>query len=109
MDSISIQQQPEENRFALLDGEAMIGEAAYVQHGDRRIFYHTVVDPAYGGRGLAGDLVASALRETMDAGVVVVPVCPYVRSWLERHPDVAERTQQPEPADLDALRAALGD
>jgi predicted GNAT family acetyltransferase len=101
----SIVDHPAQSRFEVQEGGKVIGFAAYVQHDGRRIFHHTVVEEAYNGQGLASRLVAAALRETLEAGLVVVPVCPYVRSWLERHPDVAERTQQPDASDFEALRA----
>ncbi|RII42303.1 N-acetyltransferase [Galactobacter valiniphilus] len=101
----SIVDDPAQSRFELQEGGKVIGFAAYVQHDGRRIFHHTVVDEAYNGQGLASRLVAAALRETFDAGLAVVPVCPYVRSWLERHPDVAERTSAPDASDFEALRS----
>lgn len=53
--------------------------------GSERIFYHTIVGEAYGGRGLAGILVGEALARTVDQGFTVVPVCPFVRSWTEKN------------------------
>lgn len=103
--TFSIVDDPAGKRFALLDGESVIGFAAYLEHDGRRVFYHTVVDEAYGGQGLASRLVAAALKETLDAGIAVVPVCPYVRSWLERHPDVAAQTSPADASDFEALRS----
>ena len=41
-----------------------------------RIFQHTVVDEAFGGRGLSKVLVATALADSKEKGLTVVPVCP---------------------------------
>jgi len=50
-----------------------------------RIFYHTVVGDEFGGRGLAGILVGEALASTRSEGFRVVPVCPFVRSWIPKN------------------------
>lgn len=41
-----------------------------------RIFHHTVVDEAFEGRGLSKVLVATALADSKEKGLTVVPVCP---------------------------------
>ncbi len=48
---------------------------------------HTEVDPAYGGRGFAAEIVAFALDDIRAQGRRVNPVCPYVARYIERHPD----------------------
>jgi len=45
------------------------------------------VPKAVGGRGLAGQLTRHALDWARGENLKVVPNCPYVASWLERHPD----------------------
>lgn len=44
--------------------------------GGERIFHHTEVDEAFGGRGLSKVLVAQSLAGSREQGVTVVPVCP---------------------------------
>ena len=60
--------------------------------GDQRVFYHTVVDPEYGGRGLATILVEEALNGARDAGKRIVPVCSMVETVLKKHPEFDEIT-----------------
>jgi predicted GNAT family acetyltransferase len=45
------------------------------------------VPKAVGGRGLAGTLTRHALDWARANSLRVKPTCPYVASWLERHPD----------------------
>lgn len=52
-----------------------------------RIFFHTEVDPEFGGRGLAGLLIRAALEEGIRNGRTVVPVCPLFASHLDKHGD----------------------
>lgn len=52
-----------------------------------RIFYHTVVDEQFGGRGLSKFLVAEALDDSRERGVTVVPVCPLFVKKLQEAGD----------------------
>lgn len=73
-----------------VDGGSPIGRAEYVDSSgadDERIFFHTEVDPAFGGRGLAGLLVAETLRDSIRSGRTVVPVCPLFARHLKNHGD----------------------
>jgi uncharacterized protein len=69
-----------------VDGKT-VGHADYADRGDQRVFHHTVVDPEYGGRGLATILVEEALNSARDAGKRVVPVCSMVVTVLKKHPE----------------------
>lgn len=53
--------------------------------GPARVFFHTEVDGAFDGRGLASLLVTAALEDTLASGLRIVPVCPYVTAFLRRH------------------------
>ncbi|AMT72579.1 GNAT family N-acetyltransferase [Mycobacteroides immunogenum] len=50
-----------------------------------RIFFHTEIDEKFGGRGLAGTLVRSALTTSRSTGRMIVPVCPYVRKFVGKN------------------------
>ncbi|MBV2356312.1 N-acetyltransferase [Streptomyces sp. J2-1] len=50
---------------------------------------HTVVEPAHAGRGIAGSLARELYAVAGREGVALVPLCPYVVRWAERHPGVA--------------------
>lgn len=53
------------------------GRAFFLTGPDgERIFHHTEVDEAFGGRGLSKVLVAQSLEGSREQGVTVVPVCP---------------------------------
>lgn len=71
---------------------------------------NTVVDEAYGGQGLAGRLTAFALDETVSAGLSIVPVCPYIKKYLEKHAeDHAGHVVVPTPDILQFLSAELAE
>ncbi len=77
---------PEASRYELrLDGE-LIGAAVYRLRLDRIVFIHTEVAEAYEGRGFAGLLASSALDDARRRGLAVVPLCPYIAAYIDRHP-----------------------
>lgn len=105
----AVRHNPDRSRFEVLDGDTVIGRAAYVDRADerQRIFYHTEIDEAYGGKGLAGSLAAEALDATVAAGLAIVPVCPYIKKYLEKHPEYSANIQKPTPAILEFLSRSL--
>lgn len=83
-------------RFEILVGDVVAGYADYQDEpasgGDPgvRTFPHTVVDPEFGGRGLAGRMIGEALHETREAGLRVRPACSFVARYVEKNPDAAD-------------------
>jgi predicted GNAT family acetyltransferase len=51
---------------------------------------HTEIDPRFEGRGLGGKLVSAALDEARADGQIVLPFCPFVNGYIERHPQYAD-------------------
>jgi predicted GNAT family acetyltransferase len=89
--AIDVRDNPDANRYELLvDGE-LAGVADYRDRAGRRIFVHTVVDQAFAGRGLGNRLAKGALDDAVARGMRVVPRCPFIRAWLERHPEYRNR------------------
>ena len=79
-----------EHRLELeIDGH--LAELEYHRSGTRFVIVHTGVPDALEGRGIGGRLVTAAIDLAVEHGWTVVPLCPFARSWLERHPDVASR------------------
>src|SRR5438093_12473036 len=94
MDDVVIRHNPERDRFEVLADGRVIGKAVYKDYdgGPQRIFYHTVINEEYGGQGLAGKLATEALDQTIAAGLNIVPVCPYIKKFLTKHPEYAPHT-----------------
>ncbi|MBV8686271.1 MAG: N-acetyltransferase [Alphaproteobacteria bacterium] len=77
------------HRYVLeLDGETAF--AAYRLEGDRIVFHHTVVPEALEGRGVGSALVKAALDHVRAKGLKVVPLCSFVKGWIERHPEAQD-------------------
>lgn len=61
--------------------------AAYQREGDTIVFTHTLVPQAIAGRGIAGKLIRFALDRARDQGLKVVPQCPFVKAYIDKHPE----------------------
>ena len=78
------------SRFEIYrDGK--LAELQYRRNGDRLVLIHTEVPIELEGHGIGGTLVTAAIDSAARDGMTVVPLCPFARGWLERHPDVANR------------------
>jgi predicted GNAT family acetyltransferase len=91
----TVQHNTEAGRYEIRDGERVLGLAAYERRGDTVVFTHTEVDPDVGESGLGSTLVRAALDDVRSRGEKVVPLCSFVRGWIERHPDYADLVADP--------------
>ncbi len=81
--------QRSEQEFTL-EVEAQRAVAAYQLEGDTIVFTHTVVPPEIEGRGVGTKLIRGALDIVRDRGLKVVPQCPFVRAYIEKHPETRD-------------------
>ncbi len=69
-----------------IDGHT--GYIAYdLEEPDRIVFTHTLVPPELEGRGIASAIAQHALDDARAKHLKVVPQCPYVASFIKRHPE----------------------
>jgi predicted GNAT family acetyltransferase len=96
MSDVTVRDNPGASRFeAYVDGR-LAGFSAYELSDDVITFTHTEVDDAFEGQGVGSALVRQELdvvRET--GGLRVRPRCPFVRGWIDKHPDYADLTRHP--------------
>lgn len=81
---------PGELQYELLDGDSVVGFIRYRREPGALALVHTDVDPDLEGTGAASQLVEDALDDLRRSGLKVIPICPYVRSWIGRHPGYAD-------------------
>ncbi|WP_329459530.1 GNAT family N-acetyltransferase [Streptomyces sp. NBC_01497] len=96
------------HRYEILVDGAAAGFTAYRDRGEQRVFYHTKIDDAFAGQGLASHLVREALTDVRGAGKRIVPVCPYVAKFLKRHDEFADIVDPVTPEVLQWLEAGRG-
>jgi len=77
----------EQHRYEITVDGNVSGFIDYHDRGERRALNHTEIDPAYEGQGLAGAITRAALDDIRARGKVVLPYCPYVRSFIDKHRD----------------------
>jgi predicted GNAT family acetyltransferase len=86
----TVRDNPEAERYEIREDDRLLGVAAYHRRGDTILFTHTEVDPEEGRSGLGSTLVRAALDDVRARGLTVSPLCPFVRGWIERHPEYAD-------------------
>lgn len=74
------------HRFEVVE-EGHLAELDYQRQGNRIVFTHTGVPAALEGRGIGGALARAGLEFARANDLQVVPLCPFVRSYIERKPE----------------------
>jgi uncharacterized protein (TIGR00251 family) len=74
-------------RFEIRVGGELAGFVGYILNGSLIDLVHTEIDPRFRGGGLGGQLVRASLDSARDRGLAVLPTCPFIRSWIRKHPD----------------------
>jgi predicted GNAT family acetyltransferase len=78
---------PEAERFEIrVDGE-LAGFEQYRRRGSLIAFIHTEIDPRFEGQGLGKELVRTVLDTARKGALEVLPFCPFVRGYIEKHPE----------------------
>lgn len=53
-------------------------------------FIHTEVPPELGGKGIGSKLIKGALDQVRAEGLKVIAECPFVKAYLDKHPEYAD-------------------
>jgi predicted GNAT family acetyltransferase len=90
-----VQHLPAQNRYVFTKDGAEVGLTDY-QLVERDIHItHTEIDPSMRDGGLASEMVQAVLDHIRDdTDYRVVADCPYVVTWLGRHPEYQELEQR---------------
>lgn len=95
-DTDTVIHDPDGSRFVLMRGDREIGQEVYETRADGGIvFVHTEVDPALQEKGLGSKLVKAALDQAREMTTArVAATCPFVRRYLEEHPEYSDITSR---------------
>ncbi len=97
---MGIEHDPAARRFfTMVDGERAVLD--YVLDGNTMTITHTGVPQPIGGRGIAAELVRSALAAARSQGWKVVPACSYAADYMAKHPEECADLRQHESDLLD--------
>ncbi|MBX6329699.1 MAG: N-acetyltransferase [Pseudolabrys sp.] len=87
--AITIRDNTALRRFEL-DAEGRIAYSNYTREGHVLTLLHTEVPKALEGRGIGSALVKGILDRARVEGLKIVPRCPFVKGYIERHREYAD-------------------
>ncbi len=86
---LHVQRDPARDRYVATLGDAQ-RIAALVDYEDTRrgiVLVHTEVQEGFEGQGIGSRLVKAVFDDVRSRGGKVIPQCPFILRWLERHPE----------------------
>lgn len=87
MENIEVKNNEESNQFAA----DLNGKKAFInykkQDGGVLNLTHTEVPPEFEGKGVGSRLVKQTLDLIKAEGTKIVPSCPFVANYIDRHPE----------------------
>ena len=86
-ESIEVKNNPQASRFEVQLGEGKLAQIAYVMEDQVIIFVHTEVPKEFSGRGIADKMAHTALEYAKAQNYQVMALCPFVKAYIERHPE----------------------
>ena len=87
--SNNVRDNTERNRFEL-DADGHIAFSNYKRSDGLLTILHTEVPKELEGRGIGSALVRGLLEIARAQGLKVHAVCPFVKSYLDRHPEYSD-------------------
>ena len=85
--TFTLAHEPARQRYVLSDNQGPVAFASYAERDGRLHIHHTEVDRARRGQGIGGELVRQVLDRLRTEGRIVVPACPFVRRYIDAHPE----------------------
>ena len=82
---IEVTDAPDRDRYELSSDGEVVGYTVYRIRPGLIAFVHTEIDERLQGRGLADRLIRFALEDARTRGLAVLPFCPFVKAFIERH------------------------
>ncbi|WP_410870830.1 GNAT family N-acetyltransferase [Nocardia sp. A7] len=77
----------EKNRYDVFFDDELAGFTEYIERDNDTDFIHTEIDDAFAGKGLGGVLARQAIEDVIARGRTITAHCPFIRAWLDKHPE----------------------
>ena len=106
MASPTVTHAPDERRYEIRVDDELAGFAEYVEKGGRLIFTHTEIADRFGGQSLGSALARAALDDVRANGIDIVPLCPFIAGWIDRHPEYEDLVDHELLARIEARRSS---
>ena len=82
---VLVTDNPRRHRYEVRRGEQVLGFVTYRREPGRITFLHAETDRSEHGRGIGSQLAAGALDDARSQGLAVVPRCPFIAEFIDRH------------------------
>jgi hypothetical protein len=92
---VTVADAPAAHRYEARAGDDLAGFTAYIRSPALVAFVHTEVLDAYEGRGVGSALARAALDDARASGLQVLAICPFIDTWITRHPDYEDLRYEP--------------
>lgn len=101
-DAPVITDNPTASRYELHIGAELAGWIDYQRDDNDPLInlIHTEVVPAFRHAHLATHLARYSLDDARRRGLAVLPFCPYVSSWIKKHPEYTDLVPQANRGDF---------
>lgn len=86
LDNLEIVNNADAKRFEIQLGDK-VAMVEYMRSGNNIIYTHTEVPPEFEGKGIAGKLAHHVMEYAKNEGLKVQPLCPFINSYVKRHPE----------------------
>jgi predicted GNAT family acetyltransferase len=84
---VSVIRNDAQLRYEVWYEDRLAGFAEYRERDEDTVFIHTEVDTEYAGKGLGNVLAQQAIESEIKRGRAIVPRCPFIKGWLDKHPE----------------------
>jgi predicted GNAT family acetyltransferase len=101
MMSIVVTDNAERERYDVHQDGMFAGFAEYRRKGRLIAFIHTEVDQQFEGQGIGTALIQGALDDARAQELHVLPFCPFVRGYIERHQEYLDLVPESRRQDFD--------
>ena len=86
---VVVRNNEEQGRYEIFVGSTRAGVAEYHAQPGLITATHTEIDPAFEGHGLGSRLIREMLDDIRQREAKVLPICPFVLAFLQRHDEYA--------------------
>ena len=84
---VELTRDDEQKRYTASVEGRVAALAEFIPTAELVVFTHTETDPSFEGQGVASELVRWALDDVRARGRAVLPLCPFVKAYIGKHPD----------------------
>ena len=89
-DGITVLRNDDRNRYEARRDGKVVGYVLYQLRPGQVVLVHTEIEPEFEGQGVGGVLARETLDDIRARGETVVPLCPFIAGYIERHPAYAD-------------------